>query len=469
MGADEPYGDARPRMSREEYEEEMYIRRALADFKSKRRRRRIKKVLVTLLVLGVAGGVAVWYVLPQVMPAEEVVDESMEEDIATAEVYRGRLSSTIRAEGITVPMQTSDIDSQVSGTILQVMVSEGAHVQKGDVLFTVTNEEYYGKIRDSEAKVQEANQALAEAREAYKNAYQEYEQAFNAAQAADDPDLFDPNLEQAARDADAAVSRAEQAATDAQNAHNAFLATSGQDSVKSVQAPISGDVMKMRAKVGAKLEGKAASSEGSSDSGGGSDSLIQIVDISQMIVTVQVNEIDIVKVKEGQSVKLTFPALPKVESMGNVQKVADVASGFENNASGMAESSGGVVTYAVTVVIPKPDPQLKMGMTATAEILAEGETEGFIVPDEAIQEGADGSPVVEVLDPATDEPREVPVRVITSEAQESLVEGELQEGDLVVAGSYSGYAAEDDMGDATEEDPFAEDGELDGDFEVAGD
>lgn len=431
--------------SREEYEEEQYIKNAFKEFKKKRRRRKLKKLIGTVVFLGLVGGGGFYYWTTQMQaPTEETLPvENLDSEVMTTPVRVGTLNSSVKAEGATAPLSSSGIESQFSGTILQVMVSEGDIVQKGDVLFTVTNESYYTKVKEAEARVQEANAALGEAQKSFQESYKTYENAYGAAQATDDWDSFDDSLEEGARQSYEDVKKAQQTLDAAKAAHDKLVAASAQESVKSVQAPISGNITKMKATVGTKIEASSTDKPSEeSSTGSANDSLINIVDISQMIVTVQVNEVDIAKIQSGQQAKLTFSALPGVESMGTVQKVANVASGYDEGSYDVDPASRGVVTYAVTILIPAPDPQLKMGMTATAEIQTSGNEQHAIVPEDAIQEDENGTFVTVMGDKGA--MRNVPVKVLGIESSEAAVEGEVKEGDLVVS---TGGGLPEDAGD----------------------
>jgi HlyD family secretion protein len=169
----------------------------------------------------------------------------------------------------------------------------------------------------------------------------------------------------------------------------------------------------------------------------GNGSLIQIVDMSQMIVTVQINQDDILKVKPNQQAKVTFSALPDVEMMATVQKVSDVAAGYEDASSYGSDLSGGIVTYPVSLLIPAPDPQLKMGMTASVEILTSGDTKYIIVPEDSVLDDDKGGQYVTVLDD-NGEMKNIPVKIVKMEGTEVAIEGDVHEGDLVISTGASG-------------------------------
>ncbi len=82
--------------------------------------------------------------------------------------------------------------------------------------------------------------------------------------------------------------------------------------------------------------------------------VITIADASQWVVkTTDLTEIDVVNVKEGQSVTITLDALPNVELNGNVFSISQNYS----------ENQGDIV-YEATILLTESDPAMRWGMTA---------------------------------------------------------------------------------------------------------
>jgi multidrug efflux pump subunit AcrA (membrane-fusion protein) len=82
--------------------------------------------------------------------------------------------------------------------------------------------------------------------------------------------------------------------------------------------------------------------------------VITIADVSKWVVkTTDLTEIDVVSIKEGQTVVVKFDALPDKEFNGNVLSIAQNYS----------EKQGDIV-YEVTVLLTEVDPAMRWGMTA---------------------------------------------------------------------------------------------------------
>jgi len=89
--------------------------------------------------------------------------------------------------------------------------------------------------------------------------------------------------------------------------------------------------------------------------------LLTLGDLDHLRVeTTDLNEIDILLVRVGQEVRLTFDALPERVIQGRVTRIAPMASLEE-----------GGTNYTVIIELEKQDPDLRWGMTAFVDILVE--------------------------------------------------------------------------------------------------
>jgi HlyD family secretion protein len=90
--------------------------------------------------------------------------------------------------------------------------------------------------------------------------------------------------------------------------------------------------------------------------------LVTIGDLSTLRVeTTDLDEIDVARVEVGQTVDVTFDALPDRVFTGHVRRV-----------SPMPESDGGAVNYTAIVELEELAPEIHWGMTAFVDIEVEG-------------------------------------------------------------------------------------------------
>lgn len=101
---------------------------------------------------------------------------------------------------------------------------------------------------------------------------------------------------------------------------------------------------------------------------------IQITNISPLHVLVQVDEIDIHKIREGQSARVKIDALPGVELPATIETIALVGT-----------NDNGIINYDVKVRLDANDPRVLAGMTAEASVIVDQKENVLSVPNEYIR------------------------------------------------------------------------------------
>jgi HlyD family secretion protein len=160
-----------------------------------------------------------------------------------------------------------------------------------------------------------------------------------------------------------------------------------------------------------------------------------LADVSELQIVVDVDEIDVAQIAEGQDVTIRVDALPFEVISGHVKRIAPAAS-----------QVGGVVVYQVIIVLDQADLPLQVGMSATAAITVQQLDDVLLVPNWAIRiDRETGNTFVNLLGAATIEETEVEIGVRGEDASQVL--SGLQEGDIVVAGDVVGLRTLLDRGE----------------------
>ncbi len=131
-----------------------------------------------------------------------------------------------------------------------------------------------------------------------------------------------------------------------------------------ITAPISGTVLKKTSKAGDTLDNTNASVV-----------MAVIADMSTIVFEMNVDELDISKIKVGQRVSVTADALED-----------RVYGGYVDYVSVVGTTQNGVTTYPITVVVENPD-DLIPGMNVSAEIVVESRENVLRVPVTAVNRG----------------------------------------------------------------------------------
>ncbi|MBI5780114.1 MAG: efflux RND transporter periplasmic adaptor subunit [Rhodocyclales bacterium] len=268
----------------------------------------------------------------------------------TDATQRGDLSITVTATGNLSPTNQVEVGAEISGTIREVYVDFNDPVKVGQVLARLDTRKLEAQRVQAEAnlalaraKIPQLKATLTEARAKLQRL--QHAGTLSAGQAVAPQDLDT---------AQADVARAEAALRQAEAEIKAFeaqLTSILTDLDKSViRSPIGGVVLKRSIDPGQTI---AASLQ--------TPVLFTLAeDLTQMELLADVDEADVGKVHEGQSVSFTVDAYPDQPFRGHV-KLVRYGSELVN----------GVVTYKTEITVANPELKLRPGMTATAEILSQ--------------------------------------------------------------------------------------------------
>lgn len=421
--------NALPPLPDENSEEDEETRSAMESLLARRKKRRRRNIIIGIVAACTVVAVLVWTVT-----SKQSADAPGEPSLQTTPVMRGEFTDEVKASGNVQPMNSVVVTPEVDGIISEVFVSEGDYVEAGATLLTIRNDSLDKAVREADIQLQSAKTQLSSAKDNYTTAYNAYY--------ADQTDLATVN---SAADA---VDAAQLSLETAQSAYDDAVATANK---RTVTAPASGTVVVMNAVEGAAVGSGAGAGAAATATAGSSGALITIGDLSQMTVSVQVNEMDISKVSVGQAARATFSALPNVELDATVTRIATVSS--SDSSSAVSSYGGSVVTYAVDLLIPNPDPSLKPGMTASVTISSTDIPDALMLPISAVTGEGDQATVSVVTSqdetglPTTEERH---VTVLATNGTMAAVEGNIAEGDEVVigvmqgdSGAYDGSATAD--------------------------
>lgn len=408
------------------------------------RRRKLKKRRTTIIVVVVAVVIVVAAVVATVVVSNSL--SSLANITAqTTQVEKGDFTDVVSGSGALKPVSSSMVTPEVSGIVESVNVSAGGTVNAGDVLFTLKNDELDTAVAQAQQQVRSAQNAVNAAEVSLQSARDSYDSARSAASSASTvtkasgsstgtgtgtgTTTFDEGTMQDAIDsAQVALDGANITLQSAQQSYDQAVATAAK---RTVTAPASGSIISMNALVGTQVVA------GGTVSGTSSSPLVEIADLSQMKVTIQVNELDISKIAVGQKATVSFSALSDVKLDATVLSIASTAT--TSSTTSLTGTSGGVVTYAVELLIAQPDARLKSGMTANVTVTTQQLSNVLTVPVAAVQEDAEGKYLIARVDDEdsatgyhTENRR---VTVTNSSSTSAVVEGDIKAGDTIFLSS----------------------------------
>ena len=144
-----------------------------------------------------------------------------------------------------------------------------------------------------------------------------------------------------------------------------------------------------------------------------------IASATEASVSINVDELDILSVKEGQTATVTLDALDGQEFEGTITEVSNEASSGNSSAK-----------YPVTITFEKTEDML-LGMSASATIHVNEAEDAVLIPVDALQEKGDSTFVYTKKDSDGNLSGEVEVETGISNGSQVEITSGLEEGDTV--------------------------------------
>jgi multidrug efflux pump subunit AcrA (membrane-fusion protein) len=297
---------------------------------------------------------------------------------------------SVSASGSVEGSETADVAFQVNGRVARVLVEEGQHVSKGQLLAEIEPTDYRNAFNAATAQKEAAQavqqraddgvrqQELEQARidferseDEYKrmkflldrkslppNDFQKFEAAYKASR-----ERYEMAKE-GTRKEDIATAHAQAHAAEAQASEEGKRLSDTR-----LVAPISGNISMRRVDPGQTVAAGMA--------------VFSIVDLNPVKVRVGVPEAEIAKVKYGARAQVSAPSLSGGRFEGKVGIIGVAAEPASR-------------TYTVKIIVPNPGPVLLAGMVAEARIFGPATARVLTLPAEAIVPDPQGAPNVYV-------------------------------------------------------------------------
>ncbi|MFN5370847.1 MAG: efflux RND transporter periplasmic adaptor subunit [Bacteroidia bacterium] len=348
-----------------------------------KKRTKILLIIVgALIALGIIGKMAGWF---GKKPGVEVAVEKAE---------LRNITEMVSANGKIQPEVEVKISADVSGEIVELHVKEGQKVQKGQHLLTI-NPDLIQSAADRVAAAlnqTKANLANAKARENQAKAnFVNAEQSFNRSKKLRDQQAI------SAAEYDAAVAQFEGAKGELEAAKQSvfaaeFAVNSAQASLKEandnlnrtrIYAPTDGTISKLNVELGERVVGTAQMS---------GTELLRIANLSEMEVSVDVNENDIVRIQLNDTANVEVDAYGDRVFKGIVTEIANSSK----TAGDLMNTGDQVTNFSVKIRILRSSYEdlldtaqahlspFRPGMSATVDVLTETQKNVIAVPIMAV-------------------------------------------------------------------------------------
>ena len=426
--------------------------------------------LVIILVVVIAVLVAAVAVAGVVVVGKRIAAARRPTIVRVEEVQPGELIEFVSAPGEIEPKSKVEISAKASGRVEALPYDVGDKVTKGDpnanppipasVLVRLDSKDLASQLLSAQARreAQAAQTEVEKARIASQRASL-LGQLASCEQAKTDlerqrillakQDVAQVTFEQAklkVEDLQAQCEGAKHSLTAAELnlqvlQHNLEAADAGIAQAKealnytTILSPIDGVVTRVNAKVGEMVVTGMMNNPGTK--------ILEVGDLSQMLVVAQVDEADVGKLELGQKAKVFIDAYPNCEFAGMVHKLA-LATDL---------SRQGTKYYRTEILLTGTDQKLHSGLTANVDIETKTHRDVLAVPSQAVMTREIESLPLDIRDksPLVDKSKTfatvlfrynggkaviTPVKIGPSNLTHTIIEAGVEKGQKVVVGPY---------------------------------
>ncbi len=297
-------------------------------------------------------------------------------------------AGSVTASGSVEGSETADVAFLVSGKVLRVLVEEGQHVSKGQLLAEIEPTDYLNALNAAVAQKTAAlavreradagarKQELEQARIEYERWADEYKRNKFLVERKSLPLNEFEKIEAAYKASLERYGMAKEGTRKEDRANAAAQAHAAEAQVAEEQkrlndtrlvAPISGNISMRKIDPGDTVSAGTA--------------VISIADLNPVKVRVGVPEAEIGKVRQGAAAEVWAPSLGERRFKGRVAIIGVAAEPASR-------------TYTVKILVPNPGPVLLAGMVAEARIFGPAQLRSLTIPGEAIVPDPQGAPNV---------------------------------------------------------------------------
>jgi HlyD family secretion protein len=315
----------------------------------------LRKVLITLLALGLVAGAVI-----SRRPRGTLVDTTR---VSKREIFR----SYVTASGEIVAKQYADIGASVMGRVISLSVKEGDRVRTGQVLAKLDPVRAASDVEAAQAAVKALGEDLkaAEARlieaklTAERNATLVDQGLLPKAQG----DASKASLDAARAQLDAIRNRTDQANAQLRGVRDSLAKT-------SVVAPIDGIVTRLQVREGEMVVIGLQNQPGTT--------LMRLVGASGLNAELKVAEADALRLKVGQTARVTVDALQGREFAGVVSEIG------ASSLPPVSAQAASAREFRVVISLDQNDGSLRPGISCDAEILVAEKSSVLVAPLQAV-------------------------------------------------------------------------------------
>lgn len=352
------------------------------------------------------------------------------------------LVASVTASGRIEAKTSVDVSADITGRITRIAVNEGDLVKEGQFLIQIDPAQYQANVARAEAMLSSSQASLVQARANLAQAERSLARARDLKLAGTSL-ISDEAVEQAETARDVAMANANSAEASVAQAQAGVREAKDNLAKTRLVAPMDGRVVRLAVEEGEVAVPGTFSRE--------TGLLMTIADLSVILANVQVDETDVIRLEEGDSVSVTIDAFPDTTFVGRVTEISNSARMTATETA--AGSTDRAVDFDVEITLENPPEEIRPDLSCTAKIVTETRTDALsipiialavrphaVVPNESVKQDTSEAREMEdtegvfVVNDGIATFRPVQTGIIGENAFEILSGVEL--GDSIVAGTY---------------------------------
>ena len=359
-------------------------------------------------------------------------------EVTTQVVAKGTITEVIPANGKIKPVVEVKISPDVSGEIIELNFKEGDKIKRGELIIKIKQDVYLSMRDRAEASLNSVKAQLTQLTAQFR----QIEQSYNRSKSLfEQKAISEADYETALSQYNVAKEQIKAAEFNVKSSTAALKEAQENLTKTTIYAPMDGTISKLSVEKGERVVGTSQMA---------GTELLRIANFDQMEVLVDVNENDIIRIKDNDTASIEVDAYPDRKFTGVVTQIA-------NSAKNIGSSLEQVTNFEVKILIlPESYSDLlekgvnpfRPGMSATASIQTEKRADIISIPVQTITTRSDLSKdttnkkndVVAEQVFVVKEDNTLEVRVITTGIQDitniEVLTG-LNEGERIVTGPYS--------------------------------
>lgn len=375
-----------------------------------------KKIIVIAVIIGILG-------------ASYFFTDNKSDNIQyiTERVSKGDIVNTVLATGSVSAYQKVSVGAQVSGQIDKLYVKLGQTVKKGDMIAEIDSTTQTNDLKTAKSNLEIYKAQLKSKTIAMTIAQTQYNRQRNLLNAdAGSKEEFENAknaLALAKSEVDVLKSQIEQANISVSTAETNVGYT-------KITSPLDGIIVSVPVEQGQTVNSNQTT-----------PTIVEIADLSKMIIKPEISEGDITKVKAGMPVDFSIIGNPDKTYHTTLQSVdpgtTTLTDGTSSTSSSTSStSSSTAIYYYGNLIVPNEDKQLRISMTTQNTIIVGKAENVLIIPTITIKK-ENGKDFVYVLG-KDKQPQKREIKVGISDELNSQILSGLSEGEEVVSSQTDG-------------------------------